>query len=396
MRKTTGLTVLVLITFVQTATLFSQIDPFRSPSQPVDPFAAPSGSNATNPFAEGDPLKPKEREDALKPSDYVDVLPVEKKRAIVVIEGEKGKGTGFISKIKGVLFVVTNIHVIKDNDNLKFMTMDGDTLNPTHVFAAKGYDIALIKIENQYRNNYFDFVSDVFSTISTGDKVLVVGNSMGDGTILQTKGKIISIGPKLIEHDAPTFTGNSGSPIIETVTWKVVGVDTLSRKRDLLEWYNQYSKDQKGSQIKNDIRLFGYRLDTIDDWERITFHALRNQHEDIEEVTIESLCVLSAVYGSDWHYQKSDTVSRVINQYLRKTSDESLSHSDREYQKKIARSALYNHLMSMKFRAETNRPKSYHLMKDDYDELINFIEVIMKDVGKMYQSESSVDPFETR
>ncbi|WP_269523826.1 S1 family peptidase [Coraliomargarita parva] len=377
----------------------AQTDPFapQNGQATSDPFAAQTGISG-NPFQEDDPLAPTpdQQSTQTKKSEHVDLLPVEKKRAVVVIEGSRGRGTGFIAKMKGVLFVVTNIHVIKDNTKLKFMTMDGDMLSIDDVYAAKGYDIAILKLSNQNRLNYFNITQDVFSNVSVGTEVLIPGNSLGDGTILQTKGSVVAVGPKLVEHNAPTFAGNSGSPVIKTTDWEVIGVDTLSTRRDLLDWFNQHSKNQKGSQVKSDVRLFGYRIDNINSWERVTFDELERQHQDITRIQTEVLCVLSAVWGTNWHYQRSDTVSRIINRYLEKTSNPSLSVQDVEYQKKLARSALYNHLTTQRKEAVKNSKKAYALMGQDYTNTINFCDQLIEYVGRYYESESSKDPFETR
>jgi hypothetical protein len=398
-----NLIIAILLTISLQSCLNAQIDPFATPNktnlgpQATDPFAAPTGVSG-DPFEDDDPLsqnasQPAETE---KKTEYVDELPVEKKRAVVIIEGDSVKGTGFVAKINNVLFVVTNIHVIKDNKNLKFMTMDGDILSTGAVYAAKDYDIAILRLAEQNRQSYFEIVSDVFADVSVGTEVLIPGNSLGDGTILQTRGSVIAVGPKLLEHNAPTFAGNSGSPIIKMDDWKVIGVDTLSTKRDLLQWFNQHSKEQKGSQVKADVRLFGYRIDNIKEWEKISFNRLHQQHENNSHIKIEALSVLSAVWGTNWHYQRSDTVSRIINRYIEKTSDSSLAIQDVEYQKKMARSALFNHLRSMKQDAIKNKAKAYELMKDDYSSTIAFCDELIEYVGRYYESDSSNDPFETR
>lgn len=400
MKKTN---LLFILTFLAYGLTTAQTDPFASPNsgsvgpQPVDPFAAPTGISG-NPFEEDDPLSLIDAEEDQNQSqaEYVDALPTEKKRAVVVIEGAKGRGTGFVAKINGILFIVTNVHVIKDNEKLVFMTMDGTNLSVGGVYAAKGYDVAILRIEEQDHQYFFEITPDVFSSVSVGTEILIPGNSMGDGTVLQTKGEVVAVGPKLIEHDAPTFSGNSGSPIINKENWEVIGVDTLSTKRDLLQWFNQHSKEHKESQIKNDVRLFGYRIDNVSEWERIRFSELQRQHDDILEIQTEALSVLSAVWGTDWHYQRSDTVSRIINRFIEKTSNSSLAVQDVEHQKKMARSALFNHLKSMQRKAERNRNQAYELMREDYSNTIVFCDELIKYAGRYYESGSSADPFETR
>ena len=61
---------------------------------------------------------------------------------------------------------------------------------------------------------------------SIDDDVVVLGNAEGGGVINTIKGKIVGVGPNLVEVDAAFVPGNSGSPIIHLKTGKVIGVAT--------------------------------------------------------------------------------------------------------------------------------------------------------------------------
>ncbi|MDB6005512.1 MAG: trypsin, partial [Prosthecobacter sp.] len=159
--------------------------------------------------------------------DYVDKLPPDKKNAIAVIEGDRGSGTGFFARFKDSVFLVTNLHVLDGNSTFKIRTSNGAEVKFAGMVAAREADIALLKLAEEPKA-YFDVEISVDTTNRTGDTILVPGNSLGGGTILQTEGRIAGIGPAKIEHDAPTFHGNSGSPILNVNTWKVLGVQTLA------------------------------------------------------------------------------------------------------------------------------------------------------------------------
>jgi hypothetical protein len=94
-------------------------------------------------------------------------------------------------------------------------------------------------------------------------------------------GRIVGIGPDLVEVDAPFQPGNSGSPIIHLKSGKVVGLATyvIVRNQDLLTGRADAAPK---------IRRFGYRLDTITKWEPIdwkSFWAQQMQLEAIEKRT---------------------------------------------------------------------------------------------------------------
>lgn len=253
---------------------------------------------------------------------HVSALPNNRLLAIVVIEGKSGKGTGFIAKLKDKLFVFTNQHVIAGNEQLELKTINGDLLAYDSIFAGEEHDVAMFRLLNPTEGiPFFELESDPFQNTKTGDNVIVPGNSLGAGTILQARGKIISLGPKLVEHNAPTFSGNSGSPIVLESTMKVVGVDTLSKKSSPLDWANKFSREQVGSQIKSDVRLFGYRIDTIKKWSLIDLKRYNSEFAEIRELETEVVSVYAAVIGSKWHYQQSDTVSRIVSDWDRKVAD---------------------------------------------------------------------------
>jgi len=131
------------------------------------------------------------------------------------------------------------------------------------------------------------------------DAILIPGNSLGAGTILQATGQVVAIGPRNIEHDAPTYAGNSGSPIILKKNWNVVGIDTYSKNNSLKRWDDKFSFKQPASQIKNDVRLFGYRLDSIpsNGWERIKWSEWRRQIESLEKMRALMDSIYDAVTG---------------------------------------------------------------------------------------------------
>ena len=100
------------------------------------------------------------------------------------------------------------------------------------------------------------------------------------GTII---GKIVGIGPDLVEVDAPFVPGNSGSPIVHLKSGKVIGVATytVTRQYDL-------ASDRK---LENPVvRRFAYRLDNVKTWQPVNwkfFGAQAAQMQNIETLTTD-------------------------------------------------------------------------------------------------------------
>ena len=123
----------------------------------------------------------------------------------------------------------------------------------------------------------------VDSNAAIGDDVAVLGNGEGQGVINTIIGRIVGIGPDLVEVDAPFVPGNSGSPIIHLKTGKVIGVATYSVT-------NQYDVTTSRKLTRPVIRRFGYRLDGVDKWQPVNWGAFcqqRDQMESIEKLTAD-------------------------------------------------------------------------------------------------------------
>jgi hypothetical protein len=330
-------------------------------------------------------------------SEYIDALTPEKKQAVVIIEGASGRGTGFIARLKDRLFVFTNQHVIAGNESIEIKMITGEELKYESIFAGEGHDIAIFRLRETRENMpFFEIELQPLANTKIGDSLIIPGNSLGAGTLLQTKGKIVALGPKLIEHNAPTFSGNSGSPLILEGSLKVIGVDTLSKKSEPLDWANKYSRDHIGSQIKSNVRLFGYRIDTINKWQQINLKDFNSQFNEIRELETEAHAVYAAVIGDPWHYQRSDSVSRVIAEYRSRTSNPITSKEDKERAAKESRFALDSHLNVIRDRAKKRKASAYDFFIDDYKRIEELCDGISGDVGNMIWSTYRSDPFSSR
>ena len=197
-------------------------------------------------------------------------------KALVIIAGDVSVGTGFIAKMHNSFFIVTNQHVLSGNKKFSITGMDG-TKYPTTgaLFGAVDYDVAILKIPDDLAKHSLEIMTDPMDNAKVGSIVTVPGNSLGAGVPLQINGKLLGMGPELVEVDANFVPGNSGSPIIERHSGQVIGIATLrvTYKPDVTKQYG----------LTSDTRWFGYRLDNIDpdkgwqklDWARFSAEGLK-------------------------------------------------------------------------------------------------------------------------
>jgi hypothetical protein len=177
-------------------------------------------------------------------------------QAMVIVEGDEGRGSGFVLKMGDKTFLITNSHVVRGNRNVKFKNLRNVELTAGPLEIADEVDAVRAIVTG---------VADVLeiepniNKIKIGDEVVVAGNSEGAGVVREIPGKIVGIGPDRIEVDAEFVPGNSGSPILLKSTGKVIGIAT----------YMYVPRGRVGTKSPfslNEVRRFGYRLDTVAKW----------------------------------------------------------------------------------------------------------------------------------
>ncbi len=234
--------------------------------------------------------------------------------ALVLIEGDNGSGTGFICKIRDIPFLVTNIHVLGCADaadsygdglnELEAHTLDGNKLTLTGIYGAEEHDLCIIRFAEggDYADKALEFETDVGGTVQVGDALVIPGNSKGGGTMVWTEGDVVGIGPTKIEHDAPVYEGNSGSPIIHIANGKVVGVLSYAEQVPIESFFDEEAFNDKRSAIKNDIRYFGYRLDSPHKWYGIELPRFSRQSEELDDFTRQRQNVAIFLYtdSDEW------------------------------------------------------------------------------------------------
>ena len=138
-------------------------------------------------------------------------------------------GSGFIISSNG--YIVTNNHVVAGASIVKIYFPNQDAgISAEIVSQSECGDLALLKID---RNNllYFDWAEE---TPDVGLEIFAAGFPLGDPEFTLLDGIITkknadgntpwSSIESTFEHNAEIKTGNSGGPIIDKNTFKVVGV----------------------------------------------------------------------------------------------------------------------------------------------------------------------------
>ena len=147
-------------------------------------------------------------------------------------------GSGFVLTKDG--YIVTNYHVVKDADVVNVTMYNGDTYEAKYVGGDEDYDIAVIKVEATNLQNVTLGDSD---KLNVGDRVLAIGNPLGELTFSMSGGMVSSVNRainvdgtpfNMIQTDTSINPGNSGGPLFNQYG-EVVGI--VSAK------YSSYSNE---------------------------------------------------------------------------------------------------------------------------------------------------------
>ena len=138
-----------------------------------------------------------------------------------------GAGSGFVLTPDG--YIATNYHVIDGADTVKVTFYNGDSYDAKVIGGDEDYDIAVIKVEGE---NLQPVTMGDSTLLNVGDRILVIGNPLGELTFSQTGGMVSSVNRaidvegvpfNMIQTDASINPGNSGGPMFNQYG-QVVGI----------------------------------------------------------------------------------------------------------------------------------------------------------------------------
>jgi S1-C subfamily serine protease len=314
-----------------TETLFLDQDLNRAPSAGDLAFAPPANLAPLNPenlgfseifmFGEHLPELVVARKAAAPPPEVKseEALTEAQLAGVVIIEGDKSVATGFITKIRNLPVVVTNLHVLGTNHTFSVRNVGGSTIAVQSVIGAVGADIALLRIANPGPDlTLLPLADDVVKATKISDNVVTVGNRLGGGVATQTKGTILGLGPSSLEISARFESGNSGSPIFDLRTGEVIGVAAYSETVTLNSNNSPlflHSADLRNYQQQVEHRWFGFRVDAIAKWETIDLVKWRAQHVKVEAFRDNSLALFDLLSGDTRAAKENSEMRGILDRF---------------------------------------------------------------------------------
>lgn len=211
----------------------------------------------------------------------------EVKKSLFILKGTQGTGSGFVASIDGTKYVISNFHVFDGNDNLKLIDCDNREIEAKSIKFAHDRDIALFEMDPQSPYEPLTIQPDI-SSVSIGTPVRNYGNSAGGGVFTELAGKVLGVGPSVIEVDALFVGGNSGSPVLSFPSMKVLGVATYATFEHGGSWVTA------GTRFDGAIRRYATRIDNIDTAKLEVYDKAKFDAETKSLHTLEDLLMLKA------------------------------------------------------------------------------------------------------
>lgn len=197
------------------------------------------------------------------------VMPV-----VVLIEGDNGVGSGFFVRDGEKTYLYTAAHVLSGNNKLTVKTHDGKKFTKFGAFeVAHGYDLVRIQMAEEIANAATLCDS---TAIAMNRHVFAVGNSGGGGVLTVLKGSVTGLGPSEFELDAEIIQGNSGGPVFDIESGKVMGVVThaIAAREDIWAAETRFA----------DVRRFAGRLDGEIRWHPMPITTFLTERRQIDEL----------------------------------------------------------------------------------------------------------------
>lgn len=358
-------------------------EPTPAENEDNEPIAGAANAPKQSPALPGERVE-EEAEDAKKQATH---LTPEQMKSIVVIEGDQGVGTGFFCHIRGRDFIVTNQHVLTGHRQLRIRTVNGDPVQASEIYGAIGHDIALIAVENP--PGTLKAASNVGEETEIGDQVIVPGNKLGGGVVTQVTGKVLGIGPDRVEIDAKFVPGNSGSPVINMDTGDVIAVATYVRKDPPQNFAEKAALSQE---LDNDgaiVRWFGYRIDSVEQWQQISWYKWRRQHELVKKFNEDNVAIYNYIAEKPAFYNNDD-MRELYDDYLKAINDTKQNDRYFERETKLFIQRIIN--FAKRDLDDARKTKFYDYFKttaspeDNIEQNIEYRQILIEHLNKIHDS----------
>jgi hypothetical protein len=194
------------------------------------------------------------------------VLTDEQARAVVTIKGDNAQGAGFLMRSPDGAFVVTHLHLLAANPNIKIFTNSGAPITTLSLKGAADRDLALFAIQDDHLS-CLPLPTDAANSAQAGDQVIIPDIGAQTDVLLGKPGKAIPMSPERIDFNNAMGPGSSGAPVIHVKSGKVLALVTAEKQADVSEVLAKAWPANPAPGSAGIIPYFGLRLTGVQAWE---------------------------------------------------------------------------------------------------------------------------------
>jgi hypothetical protein len=194
------------------------------------------------------------------------VLTDDQAKTVVTVKGDNAQGTGFLMRSPDGTFVVTHLHLLAGNPNIKLSTGSGAAITVVGLKGAADRDIALFAIQdNQF--TYLPAPTDAPNSIQAGDQLIIPDVGAPSDILMGKAGRVMGTNAERIDFDNPIGRGDTGAPVIHVKSGTVLGLVTDEKKVDVSDRLAKAWAANPPPGSSAIIPYFGLRLGGVQTWE---------------------------------------------------------------------------------------------------------------------------------
>jgi hypothetical protein len=213
------------------------------------------------------------------------VLTNEEALTIVTVKGDNTEGSGFLMRSPDGTFVVTQLHLLAANPNVKICTKSGAPITIISLKGAVDRDLALFTIKDDHYT-YLPLATDASGGVQTGDQVIIPDIGQTTDDLVGRPGRLIGMATDRIDFDNNISPGGNGAPVIHVKSGKVLALVTSAGPIDISQtvaksWTASPPPGAGGNSYYG-LPLYGVRGWENFDWARFQAETLllKQFHED--------------------------------------------------------------------------------------------------------------------
>lgn len=207
---------------------------------------------------------------------------------LVTIKGDNATGGGFLMQMPAGTFVVTTLHLLAANPNLKIVTNAGAPVTITGFRGAPDRDLAIITVSDPKEG--IPLFSDP-AGIKSGDQVIVPAFNRRDVTLLGRVGSVVGVEPVQLNLDVRLGSNAEGAPVILVKGGAVAAMICNMKRSDLSESIAQAWSGNPAPGASGALHYSALRLTDIKTWENYDTARFQAESAVLKQFHTDTRCI---------------------------------------------------------------------------------------------------------